>query len=178
MNVIIDKGNVSDIDELARLYDDLNDYLASGINYPGWKKGVYPIQEDAISGVENGELYVARQTGTGKIIGSIILNHKAEEAYHKVKWKLDTNDYSNILVVHTLVVHPLHLKNSIGKSLMEFAYKFAKNEKMKSIRLDVYEHNTPAIHLYESCGFLYVATVDLGLSCYGLDNFHLYEKLL
>jgi len=176
MNVIIEKGNKSDADELARLYDDLNDYLASGINYPGWKKGVYPIREDAIMGIENGELYVARQSG--KIIGSIIINHKAEEAYHETKWNVDTSDYSDILVIHTLVVHPLYLKNGIGKSLMEFVIELGKKEQMKSIRLDVYERNTPAIKLYESCGFLYVATVDLGLSCYGLDYFRLYEKLL
>lgn len=175
MSLFIEKGNKADIDELARLYDDLNDYLASGINYPGWKKGLYPIRQDATNGIEKGELYVARQSD--KIIGSIILNHKAETGYHKVNWMIDA-DYSDILVVHTLVVHPLYLKNGIGKKLMEFAIELAKNEHMKSIRLDVYEKNTPAIKLYESCGFLYVATVDLGLSCYGLDYFRLYEKVL
>ncbi len=175
MSLFIEKGNKADIDELARLYDDLNDYLASGINYPGWKKGLYPIRQDATNGIEKGELYVARQSD--KIIGSIILNHKAETGYHKVNWMIDA-DYSDILVVHTLVVHPLYLKNGIGKNLMEFAIELAKNEHMKSIRLDVYEKNTPAIKLYESCGFLYVDTVDLGLSCYGLDYFRLYEKVL
>ncbi|BCJ94458.1 hypothetical protein acsn021_20270 [Anaerocolumna cellulosilytica] len=36
--MVIEKGNESDIEELALLYDELNDYLAKGINYPGWKK--------------------------------------------------------------------------------------------------------------------------------------------
>ncbi len=48
----------------------------------------------------------------------------------------------------------------------------------KSIRLDVYEGNIPAIRLYEKCGFEYVNTVDLGLGNYGLKWFKLYEKLL
>ena len=40
--MVIEKGVHADIDELARLYDDLNDFLDSDINHPGWIKGVYP----------------------------------------------------------------------------------------------------------------------------------------
>jgi len=49
---------------------------------------------------------------------------------------------------------------------------------MKSIRLDVYEKNIPAILLYEKCGFEYIDTVDLELGNYGLDWFKLYEKVI
>lgn len=58
---------------------------------------------------------------------------------------------------------------------MEFAKEEAKLQGMHSIRLDVYKENTPAIRLYESCGYRYVDTVDLGYSQYGLDLFELYE---
>lgn len=36
--VKIEKGMTQDVDELERLYDNLNDYLAANINYPGWKR--------------------------------------------------------------------------------------------------------------------------------------------
>lgn len=39
--IVIEKGVHADIDESARLYDDLNDFLGSDINHPGWIKGVY-----------------------------------------------------------------------------------------------------------------------------------------
>lgn len=42
---LIEKGKVSDIDELERLYNDLNDYLSANTNYSGWIKGIYPIRE-------------------------------------------------------------------------------------------------------------------------------------
>ena len=42
--MVIEKGVHADIDELARLYDDLNDFLSSDINHPGWIKGVYPVR--------------------------------------------------------------------------------------------------------------------------------------
>ncbi len=61
---------------------------------------------------------------------------------------------------------------------MEFSIEHAGNLSFKSIRLDVYEKNLPAIKLYEKYGFQYIDTVDLGLDQYGLNWFYLYEKIL
>ena len=94
-----------------------------------------------------------------------------------MKWAFES-DYSDVFVIHTFVVHPNFMKRSIGKALIDFAYKYSIESKVKSIRLDVYEGNTPAISLYEKCGFKYINTVDLGLGQYGLDWFKLYEKLV
>src|SRR5690242_11461329 len=97
MNIIIELGKETDIDELEKLYNDLNDYLAEGVNYPGWRKGIYPIRQNAIDGVKNGNLYVARQNG--KILGAIILSHEPETAYYNVKWRCEF-DYSEVFVIH------------------------------------------------------------------------------
>ncbi|WP_194190669.1 GNAT family N-acetyltransferase [Clostridium chrysemydis] len=170
--VIVSEG---DIDEVELLYNDLNDAWGKRINYPGWKKGIYPIRSIAEKGVSEGNLYIAKYKG--KIVGSIILNHEPESAYKGVKWKI-TDNYSEILVIHTLVVNPNYFRLKIGEKLMDFAYELAENLNMKSIRLDVYENNKPAIKLYEKCGYVYIDTVDLGLREYGLDWFKLYEKVV
>ena len=34
----IRKGTEDDVDEVSALYDELNDYLESYVNYPGWRK--------------------------------------------------------------------------------------------------------------------------------------------
>ena len=175
MKLIIEPSSFADIDELEELYNDLNDYLSTTTNYPGWIKGIYPIRENAVTGIQNNNLFVVRHEG--KIVGSIILDHQPEEAYHGVKWKLDT-DYNSIFVIRTFVVHPSFLKNGVGRSLMDFSFELAQKSDMKSIRLDVYEKNIPAILLYEKCGFEYIDTVDLGLGNYGLDWFKLYEKVI
>ena len=175
MNIIIELGKINDIDELEQLYNDLNDYLATGVNYPGWRRDAYPVRQNAIDGIENGNLYAAKHNG--KIIGSIILNHEPESAYCKAKWQFES-DYSNVFVVHTFAVHPQFLKCGIGKELMDFSTEHSIKLQAKSIRLDVYEGNIPAIRLYEKCGFKYIDTVDLGLGNYGLNWFKLYEKLL
>ncbi|WP_455716866.1 GNAT family N-acetyltransferase [Anaerosporobacter sp.] len=175
MNISVELGNVKDIDELEQLYNELNDYLAAGTNYPGWKKDVYPIREDAAKGIEEGYLYVARYND--KIVGTIILNHEPEDAYSKANWTIEA-DYSDVVVVHTFVVHPDYLKEGIGQKLMEFATSHSKEMKAKAIRLDVYEKNIPAIKLYEKLGYQYIDTIDLGYGEYGLDWFKLYEKVL
>jgi ribosomal protein S18 acetylase RimI-like enzyme len=175
MEVIIELGTSNDIDEMELLYNCINEYLESGINYPGWIKGVYPNREVAVKGIEEDHLYVARCNG--KIVGSIILNHRPEKAYNTVKWAFET-DYSDVFVIHTLTVHPDYLKSGVGETLMNFAIQSGKDKNMKSIRLDVYAGNTPAIMLYEKCGFNYIDTVDLGYSSFGLNLFRLYEKLL
>lgn len=43
MKFIIEPGTSADINELEKLYDELNDFLAATINYSGWIKGIYSI---------------------------------------------------------------------------------------------------------------------------------------
>ncbi len=175
MGLIIEQGSCSDLDKIEALYNELNDALAEGINYPGWRKGVYPVRDDAKKGLEEGGLFIAKQDGI--IVGSIILNHDQEEGYDTVAWLSEAKE-REVFVIHTLVVHPNYKGQEIGKNLMLFAEDYARQCKMKSIRLDVYEKNIPAIKLYEKCGYQYLQTIDLGLGCYGLDWFKIFEKVL
>lgn len=171
----ISKGTPEDITQLSQLYDELNDYLESHVNYPGWKKGSYPAREDAVSGIQENCLYIAREEE--KIAGTFILRHRPEEAYQLVDWQNELK-YQEIFVLYTFAVHPKFLHQGIGKQMLEFIIEEAARSKMKAIRLDVYEKNTPAIRLYESLGFQYIDTVDLGYSEYGLNWFQLYQKLI
>lgn len=89
----IRKGTENDIEEVAALYDAVNDYLESHTNYPGWRKGVYPIREDAAQGIGENDLFVAE--AEGQIAGTFILRHRPEEAYALADWgnQLDTARY-------------------------------------------------------------------------------------
>lgn len=172
---IIEKGTIDNIDELENLYDHLNDYLESGTNYPSWLKGEYPNRETAVNGIKNNSLFVLKINN--EIAGSLILNHEPETGYTQVIWGIEV-DYKDVVVIHTLVVHPKYLKNGIGKNLMDFAKRYSIEQKMKTIRLDVSIRNAPAISLYEKCGYSYVGTIDLGLNIPGLVWFKLYELVL
>ncbi|KPU45863.1 putative acetyltransferase [Oxobacter pfennigii] len=172
---IIEKGSINDIDQLENLYDNLNDYLAQGINYPGWAKGIYPVRETAVNGIESNSLFILKIDN--EIAGSVILNHKPEIAYSQITWGIEA-DYNDIIVIHTLTVHPKYMEKGVARRLMDFAKSYSMEQKMKAIRLDVSIHNAPAISLYEKCGYRYVGTVDLGLNIPELVWFKLYEIVL
>jgi len=175
MEITIKIGTKNNLTEIENLYNMLNDYLSANINFPGWKKGVYPTREHAKNDIADGTLYIAYSQGS--IVGSIVLNHEPEKDPDNGSW-LIAAEHNQIFNVHRLVVHPAFLRRGIATLLLEFADSMAKQMKMRTIRLDVYEGNTAAIKLYEKCGYTYIDTVDIGLGCYGLDWFRLYEKLV
>ena len=99
MKFVIESGTPADIDELEKLYDDLNDYLSATTNYPGWIKAfILFVKMRKSVGIENNTLFAA--VYDGKIAGSIILDHHPDEAYNSVRWKIETN-YSHIFVIRT-----------------------------------------------------------------------------
>ena len=175
MDILFELGQVSDIDELEHLYDNLNDYLASHVNYAGWRKGVYPVRQTAEDAIAENTLYVAKYNN--EIIGSVILSHKQEPAFEKVDWKVEL-EYEDIFVIYTFVVNPNYLKMGVGQALMQLAIDHSKTVGVKALRLDVYKGNMPAIKLYEKMGFEYIDEIDLGLGMYGLDLFKLYQRLI
>ncbi|WP_160673196.1 GNAT family N-acetyltransferase [Clostridium sp. C8-1-8] len=169
---IIEKATLKDTDELEVLYDSINDYLSETINYAGWKKGLYPVRENAINGIKEDNLFVLRIND--EIAGSIILNNHQEAAYYGVDWGVQAKD-EEVMVIHTFVVNPKYLRNGVGEKLLTFAKEYFKEQGCKALRLDVSINNAPAIALYEKCGFRYVTTVDLGLNVPNLIWFKLYE---
>lgn len=175
MELQIRKASAADINEISELYDSLNDFLAANENFPGWKKGIYPIREDAERGLSENSLFVV--ISQGRIAGTFILRHEPEEAYYTAHW-LKELPYEKIFVIYTLAVHPDFLHRGIGTEIIKFTESYAREHSVCSLRLDVYEKNAPAISLYEKNGFFYTDTVDLGYSKYGLDWYNLYEKIL
>ena len=174
-DIQIRKAVETDLEHIEKLYEAICDYLETHRNYPGWKKGIYPVRCDAEKGLMANALYVARIGN--KTVGTIILKHKPEEGYRNGKW-LTGDDYDHIYVVHTLAVHPDFLKCGIGTELLMFAERVAREEQCVSIRLDVVKDNVPAERLYQKCGYQFAGTVSLGYESYGLPWYNLYEKLL
>lgn len=175
MELNIRLGTINDVVAVVKLYDSINDYLFEHVNYPGWRKGIYPAKEDATLGIKEGSLFVAFLEN--ELVGSFILRNKSEKAYNQATWQKKLED-KDIYVLYTFVVSPNYLNKGIGYKLLQFAEQFGRNQGMQALRLDVFENNQPAINLYEKYGFKYIDTVDLGLEEYGLKWFKLYEKIL
>ncbi|MCC8023486.1 MAG: GNAT family N-acetyltransferase [Clostridiales bacterium] len=145
-------GHPDDLDDLAALYDAVNDYLDSHFNYgaPVWKKGRYPTRKDAQHGMETGELYLIREAGT--VLGSLVLNREQPEFYQDKPWHIDAKE-DEIFVVHTVVSNPAVRKRGVARLLLRHAVERARRQGGRTVRLDTFRRNTPARRLYESCGF-------------------------
>lgn len=175
MNCTIRLAGKHNIDEIELLYHSLIEHLENTINYPKWKKGVYPTRQVAMAGINEKCLYVAEHNG--KIAGTFILRHKPERGYDGVIWQEELC-YDNVFVIYTFAVHPHFWGQGVGQKLLQFAVEEGVKTNVRSIRLDVYENNLPAIRLYEKFGFQYIDTVDLGMESYGVKWFKLYEKII
>lgn len=173
MKFVIKSDTATNIDELEKLYDDLNNYLSATTNYPGWIKSTCPIREDAVADIKNNTLFVVRYDG--KMTDSAILNHHPDGTYNNTGWKVEA-DYSHTFVIHTFVVHLSFLKMGIGRVLMDCSFESIQQSGIKSTRLDIYENSLPGISLYEKCSFGHINTVDLSFDNCELDWFKLYEK--
>jgi len=175
MNILIRKAAERDLDSIEQLYDDLNDRLAQTVNYPGWRKGSYPLRSDAEEGLRDGTLYVAELDG--KIAGTVMYLRTQCEPYKTARWQLPFD--VPVVALHILAVHPDCQGKGVGRALMAYAETIARECGALAVRLDTHEGNLPACRLYESCGYSMRGLVDLGLEeKYGLKWYKTYEKLI
>lgn len=171
----IEKAISKDILEVEQLYIAVCRQLALGNNYPGWTEGVYPTKEEAIEGLQANSLFVYRKQG--RIAATMILNSDYEDGYNQASWNSKATK-DEVLVIHTLAIHPDFNRQGIGHQLVDFVKEYGRTNGKKTIRIDVTKGNLPAIHLYEKEGFTYIDAIDLGRAEQGLPLFLLYEFVL
>jgi ribosomal protein S18 acetylase RimI-like enzyme len=114
----------------------------------------YPDYFKLLQEVENGSLFIIKSTGV--CIGTITIDKQQESVFDKVDW---ANKTDNFLVIHRIAVFPTWQKKGIGRKLIEFAEEFAKDNNLKSIRLDVASSSEHLIKLYESIGYNYTGEI-------------------
>ncbi len=173
--LVIRKATECDIDKIEQFYFDVTEYLESTENYPAWESGVYPARSTAENAIKKDCLIIALIDN--EVVASAIVNHEYTEQYNQVKWQGDFKD-NEIFIIHTFAVSPHHSKKGIGVELIKWIENYARESGVKSLRLDCYVGNPPALKLYERCGFTYLDTISIGLEDIGLDWFKIYEKLV
>lgn len=155
---MISTANINDLNKIVKLYEDTTEYLAKNINYPNWKKHEYPNESTANNAILEKNIYI--YTTNNEICASIIINQFQPVPYKEANWLYDLKD-SDVIVIHTLVVHPNFSNQGIGKKLISFAEKLGREKGLKSIRLDTFEENIPAQKLYESLGYIFCGKINL-----------------
>ena len=82
---------------IEELYGRAGDAEEGRLDGSGWKRGVYPLRQDAQEGLEAGALYIAELDG--QIAGSVILRREQDSAYRQASWQIPFE--APVFVVHT-----------------------------------------------------------------------------
>lgn len=133
--------------------------------------GKYPSLTVFEKDIEEEALYA--YLDNGKIVGCIMFSEEKDQLYETINWL--TQDDQN-LYIHRLAVHPKNQKKGIARKLMDFAENIAKENRMKSIRLDTFSKNLRNIRFYKARGYTNLG--DVYFVNQSKDPFHCFEKLV
>lgn len=116
-----------------------------------WRRGQHPSCEMIAQAIDEGTLTVCDDGGT--IAAAVIVSHDYDaSATPDMPWTVDCTD-DEMLVIHVLAAAPAYRGTGIARKLLAHVIDEARNAGMSAMRLGAAANNTPAVKLYESCGF-------------------------
>jgi ribosomal protein S18 acetylase RimI-like enzyme len=147
-----------DISEVAQTYRELLLYEKEHGGHSNWVLDVYPTKTVAEKSHAEGTLHVMEEDG--EICASMILNQFQSEGYTQIPWKYPASA-KEVLVLHTLCIPPSKAGKGIGKKMVDYALKRAREMDCKVMRLDTHIENVPAAGLYKKLGFQFAGSADV-----------------
>lgn len=168
----IRKAKITDKDAVYKFYDEIVEDMQTSTITSGWKKGLYPTEDDLFFSIAHNELYILLLKD--EIIGAFVMDSRETEGYDKGKWSVIA-DKEEVAIIHKLAISYKHQNRGLAKILVDYAIDKAKRSGKKAIRLDVYKPNRAAARLYLAKGFSYISTIELFYEDTGLAEYELYE---
>ena len=146
---IFRKAESSDLEEICCLYKAAISHMYEcGMYF--WSFDVYPTEEDLTNDVKNKNMFCAIDSASKKIAACIVLSTVCDEQYNNADWKYVP---ANPIIVHRLCVHPEFQNKGLGKTVMNYADTWAKQNGYNVIRLDAFSGNAPSLTMYNTLGF-------------------------
>lgn len=157
-------GTNEDLNEICEVLKEVVKNKDKGMN---WSE-LYPNREVFQGDIDNKHLYVLENK---EILGVVVLNSIEDPNYKNIIWE----NNENYLVIHRIFTSYKVRGEGYGKLLIEKSIEVAKENNLKSIRLDTFSENISAQEFYKKRGFKYVGTVNLQGKP---GDFYCYELLL
>lgn len=147
----IRKGTAADIPQIAAIYDRIHDQEEAGRVSIGWVRGVYPTADTARTILDAGELFVLEEDGA--VAAAARINQDQVPEYAQAAWACPSAPADRIMVLHTLVVDPLHGGKGLGTAFVRFYEDYALKHGCPYLRMDTNEKNRNARALYAHLGY-------------------------
>lgn len=161
----IRKAQAQDVEKVWGIYDAI--LVQEEIHHAptGWERGKYPLPQTARTAFDRGELFVMEEDG--QVLASAVINSLQAPEYRHCPFLYPAED-EQVMVLHTLVVHPLHAGRGIATRFVAFYEDYARRHLCTVSRMDTNQRNLPARQLYRKLGWREAACVP----CYfnGIEN--------
>lgn len=154
--VIFKKADISDLNAIEKIYDNIHDAIETGGLTVGWVRGVYPVRSTAEEAIKRGDMFV--EIVGGKTVGTGIINHMQVDVYAGASWQYPARD-DEVMVLHTLVIDPAARSAGYGKAFVKFYEEYAAKSGAKYLRIDTNAKNVNARAFYKKSGFIEIAVV-------------------
>ncbi len=148
--MVIRKATAADVDAVEAIYEAIHTEEEAGRMTTGWIRGVYPTRRTAEDALALGTLWVLEDDG--KIRASAKIDQTQVDVYAVAPWKYPAAD-EDVLVLHTLVVHPQATGRGYAKAFVAFYESEARRRGCTVLRMDTNARNIPARKLYASLGY-------------------------
>lgn len=166
--MIVRTASVDELPQIETMYAAIVDAMQNTPLDVWWQMGSHPSHEMLMDAANAGDLLVvvddecddsnAAVDGTdtermaNPVLGACILNGVQGVDYGIIDWDVQC-DVTEVNVLHLLGVSPAARGRGVGRAIIDKASAMATERGMKSLRLDTFDNNAPAIALYRSCGF-------------------------
>ena len=152
----IKRVKLEEIYAVMEIIDDAKILLAKSSHQ--WQEG-YPNKDTLLADIKNGNLFGAYVDLTLVGIAAYVKGLNVDYDYIEGKWLSEHDD--NDLVVHRIAVKDGYHNQKIGDALMKYAEVYAKDNNLKSIKIDTHVKNIPMQMLcinngYIDCGIIYI----------------------
>ena len=171
----IRKAISADVPAVAAIYDAIHTAEEAGQTTVGWVRGVYPTEKTALAAIERDDLFVLEREG--RILGTAIINQCQVSGYETAQWQHPASD-SEVMVLHTLVIHPEAAGRGGGRAFLGFYEEYARENGCAYLRMDTNERNARARAMYKKLGYREIGVIPTTFNGIAGVNLVLLEKAL
>lgn len=172
---MIRKATAADLPAIAGIYEAIFDWEERETAYTNWVRGSYPTEKDAREALEAGTLYVGEEDGA--LWGAVNLNGVQLPEYSEIPWSVPAAE-EEVGVIHTLCIHPAQAGRGLARQMAAFCEEAARAQGKTVIRLDTWEGNAPANHLYPALGYRFAGSTEFFFHGFIREVLNCYEKRL
>lgn len=148
------------IEELEKVMEVINDAKAFlKLQSKQWQQG-YPNHESMSKDILLHNLFGVYENEELTCVAALIIG--IEKTYVNMvegRWEVETSPLD--LVIHRIAISNKYRGKGYAFAMMNFAYKYAKENGCKSIKVDTHRVNSPMKNLLIKCGYKEQGVIDL-----------------